>query len=82
MCVLFIVNLPKEFMRTIVVPIVKNRTGDVSSISNYRPISIATILPKVFERSIRKHLNEQNIPLSNAQFGFRQGLSTDLALFI
>lgn len=34
--------LPADFMRTVVVPIVKNRTGDVSSSSNYRPISLAT----------------------------------------
>lgn len=73
--------LPADFMRTIVVPIIKNRTGDVSSSSNYRPISLATIFSKVFETIIMKHLNENNIPLNNAQFGFRRGSSTDLAIF-
>lgn len=73
--------LPNDFMRTIVVPITKNRTGDVSSITNYRPISLATIFSKLFEHIIITHLNENNFPLSHAQFGFRKGLSTDLAIF-
>lgn len=73
--------LPANCMKTIVVPIIKNRTGDASNLSNYRPISLATILSKVFENIIIKHLNERNIPLNNAQFGFRRGLSTDFAIF-
>lgn len=73
--------LPEDFMKTIVVPIVKNRTGDVSNLSNYRPISLATVFSKIFETLLMKHLNEKNIALHNAQFGFRRGLSTDLAVF-
>lgn len=73
--------LPCDLLKTIVVPIIKNRTGDVSSLTNYRPISLATIVSKIFERIINEHLNEKNIPLNHAQFGFRKGLSTDLAIF-
>lgn len=73
--------LPDSFLRTIVVPIVKNRTGDVSSLTNYRPISLATIFSKIFERLIISHLSESNFPINNAQFGFREGMSTDLAIF-
>ncbi|KAJ2951199.1 hypothetical protein O0L34_g5592 [Tuta absoluta] len=72
--------LPADFMRTLVVPIVKNKTGDISSLTNYRPISLATVLSKIMERIIYPELNA-NIKLSNAQFGFRANLSTDLAIF-
>lgn len=73
--------LPEGFMKTIVVPIVKNRTGDHSNLSNYRPISLATIISKITERLINKHLGEDNLPMHCAQFGFRKNLSTDLAIF-
>ncbi|KOB52230.1 reverse transcriptase, partial [Operophtera brumata] len=35
-----------NLMRTIVIPIVKNKTGDVSDKYNYRPISLATVTAK------------------------------------
>jgi exonuclease III len=72
--------LPDEFMTTNVVPIVKNRTGDLSDPSNYRPISLATVLSKVLEKLISPILTE-HIQLNDAQFGFRPGLSTDMAIF-
>lgn len=36
-------NLPKERMRTVVVPILINKTRDLSSSSNYHPVSLGTI---------------------------------------
>ncbi|KAL0841056.1 hypothetical protein ABMA28_014821 [Loxostege sticticalis] len=38
--------LPAELMKTIVVPIIKNKTGDISDRSNYRPISLATVIAR------------------------------------
>lgn len=40
----------------IVVPILKDRTGDVSDVSNYRPISLATIVTKVLDSLLDKQL--------------------------
>lgn len=62
-----------------VVPIVKNKTGNLSSASNYRPISLGTIIGKVLERLIQPELLK-NIKIDDAQFGFRAGLSTDAAI--
>lgn len=71
--------LPEELLRTIVVPIIKNKTGDAADKTNYRPISLATIVAKVLdgllERQLSKHLN-----LNDAQFGFRPQLSTESAI--
>ncbi|XP_049866364.1 uncharacterized protein LOC126372623 [Pectinophora gossypiella] len=71
--------LPDPLMRTVVVPIVKNRTGDLSSSINYRPISLGTVVGKVFERLLRPELL-RNLDIEDAQFGFRPGVSTDSAI--
>lgn len=39
--------LPRELIETIVVPILKNKTGDASDRDNYRPISLAPVIAKV-----------------------------------
>ncbi|KAG7310128.1 hypothetical protein JYU34_004669 [Plutella xylostella] len=71
--------LPQDMIETIVVPVIKNKTGDISSISNYRPISLATIVAKVFDGLIEGQLSRY-IKLHDAQFGFRPGLSTETAI--
>ena len=61
-----------------VVPIFKNY-GERSESSNYRPISLLTIISKVFESLINKHLIshlESNNLLSDHQYGFRSSRST------
>lgn len=71
--------LPSDLMKTIVVPIVKNKTGDISDKCNYRPISLATIIAKVLDGMLDAYLNDY-IHLQDAQFGFRPGLSTESAI--
>ncbi|KAL0809028.1 hypothetical protein ABMA28_012670 [Loxostege sticticalis] len=71
--------LPEELTRTIVVPVIKNKTGDASDISNYRPISLATIVSKLLDSLLDKILAD-NIELYDNQFGFRPGLSTESAI--
>ena len=44
--------LPKSLMETTIVPIVKNKCGNLSNSNNYRPIAIATITSKVLESLI------------------------------
>ena len=71
--------LPKNMMKTIVVPIVKNKTSDISDKTNYRPISLATIVAKIFDFLLNTYLIS-NIKLHDAQHGFREGLSTETAI--
>lgn len=71
--------LPPGMVETLVVPILKNKTGDVSDRSNYRPISLATIVAKVLD-SVLNSILSQHVKLSDAQFGFRPGLSTEMAI--
>ncbi|PZC73158.1 hypothetical protein B5X24_HaOG209950 [Helicoverpa armigera] len=72
--------LPPGLMQTLVVPIAKNRTGDMADKTNYRPISLATIVAKVLDSVLNSYFSK-NIQLHDAQFGFRAGLSTDTAIF-
>jgi hypothetical protein len=65
--------------KTIVVPIVKNKTGDISNKANYRPISLATIVARVFDGLLSIQLDKY-LKLHDAQFGFRAGLSTESAI--
>lgn len=72
--------LPEALMRTIVVPVVKNKTGDTSDTSNYRPISLATTAAKVLDSLLNGYLGKC-VELDDAQFGFRPGVSTESAIF-
>ena len=54
-----------------------------SSVSNYRPISITSVLSKVFERLVSVHLGrfmEHIGVLPKTQFAYRKGLGTCDAL--
>ena len=66
-------------MRTVVVPQLKNRSSDIADRSNYRPISLATVIAQVLDRILDVHLSSR-IQLSDSQFGFREGLSTESAI--
>ena len=57
--------------------------GKKSDVNNYRPISVLSPLSKVFESLIAVRMTnyfEDNNLLFNSQFGFRKGLSCELAL--
>jgi len=41
-------KIPQECMQTVIVPICKNKNGNKSDAGNYRPVSLATIISKLF----------------------------------
>ena len=72
--------LPTDFMKTALVPIVKNKTGDTSYKNNYRPIAIVTAASNLFEICILKVLDAYLITHDH-QFGFKSKHSTDMCIF-
>ena len=68
-------------MYTIIVPIVKDKKGDLSSKDNYRPIAITSIFSKVFEVLILDKYGEKLYKTTCNQFGFKKKSSTDLCVF-
>ena len=72
---------PDELKIAKVIPIFKS--GDTTECTNYRPISVLSIIDNIFERILKKrmveYLEKFNI-LYEYQFGFREGHSTTHAL--
>jgi len=57
LCVLFNIMLihgvvPQMFGNGVIVPIVKNKNGDITSLDNYKGITVSTCLSKLFESCI------------------------------
>ena len=71
-------HVPKQFQRGTIVPIVKDNQGDKSDLNNYRGITIAPIISKVFEHVLRI-LFQPYLTTSSYQFGFKRKSSTSLA---
>jgi hypothetical protein len=67
-------------MKTLIVPVVKDKHGDVTDKDNYRPIALTTIVSKVFE-SLLFQVMEDKLFTSDNQFGFKTGHSTDMCIF-
>ena len=44
--------MPANMIETTIVPIIKNKCGNLADSNNYRPIAIATIVSKLFESVI------------------------------
>ena len=72
--------LPSDFMRTAMVPIIKNKTGDTSDKNNFRPMALITAASKLFEICILEVL-EAYLLTYDHQFGFKCKHSTDMCIF-
>ena len=72
--------LPSTMTDTILVPIIKYKTGNASSKTNYRPIALTSVLSKVFETALLSKL-ESVFETSDYQFGFKSHHSTDLCIY-
>ena len=66
-------------MRTAMVPIIKNKTGDTSDKNNFRPMALITAASKLFEICILEVL-EAYLLTYDHQFGFKSKHSTDMCI--
>ena len=72
---------PDMWKVSYIVPIFKK--GDPSNRENYRPISITSIMSRVFERILVEEINfylERNSLITDSQFGFRHKKSVEQQL--
>ena len=68
---------PNEWTKSVIVPI--HKKGDLNTCSNFRPISLTSILSKIYTSILEKRLNEfieTNNILPIEQAGFRKKQST------
>ena len=49
-------ELPDSMLSVVLVPVVKDKTGKISSLENYRQIALASVLAKVLEQIILDRL--------------------------
>ena len=68
--------MPQSMINSIIVPLVKNRCGNLTDKNNYRPIALSSITSIVFEHIILLRLEEYLWTTDN-QFGFKSGHSFD-----
>ena len=71
--------VPLQFQFGTIVPVVKDHRGDKGDLNNYRGITIAPIISKVFEHSLRI-IFQPYLTSSSYQFGFKRKSSTSLAI--
>lgn len=72
---------PDDLKVAKVIPL--HKTGDINNINNYRPISILTIISKIFEKLMKQrlvHYLEKHKLLNSFQHGFTKGKSTESAI--
>ena len=65
--------LPESMMSVVLIPIIKDKKAKISSIDNYRPVAIASVVSKVLERILLERLSEYLDTMGN-QFGFKPKL--------
>ena len=72
---------PLNLTKVILVPIVKNKTGDIMSTNNYRPIALSAVLSKLIESVLLDYCKDY-INSSDYQFAFKASHSTDTCIFV
>jgi len=76
-----VIEVMSDWKKSLIVPIPKNPDG--SKPTNYRPISLLSVVSKVLERHVYSLVMEQLLchhPLAACQWGFLKGRSTVTAL--
>ena len=74
-------KIPQECMQTVIVPICKIKKGNISNAGNYRPVSLATNISKLYEHYILSCISPLLATTDN-QFGFKPKRGTDMCIFL
>jgi len=69
--------LPAKFSQSTVLPLVKDKCGDLSDVENYRAIMISNAITKVFEFVLFDKITSSSY-VDEYQFGFKAKHSTGL----
>ena len=72
--------VPDKFGIGIIVPLIKDRHGDVCNSENYRAITISSVISKVFEICLYDKM-EQFLHTDELQYGFKPGYGYNTAVF-
>ena len=67
-------------INSVIIPIIKNKSGDLTAKNNYRPIALFSIISKGFVHTIIIRL-EEYLWTNDNQFRFKSRHSTDLCIY-
>ena len=75
--------LPCNLIRTVIIPLVKNKSGQLSDANNYRAIALSNTCSKVLESVILNYLQDMAVVNNDDyQFGFKSSHSTDMCAYV
>ena len=66
-------HVPRDFHYGIIIPVIKDQCGDISSANNYRGITLSPAISKLFEMCIMDKFGHLLVTL-DPQFGFKKSL--------
>ena len=74
----YIVN---TILETVIIPVIKNKSGDSTDKHNYQPVAISTTMSKVLEL-LMLHQIASYLYTTDNQFGFKQNHGTDMRIYV
>ena len=72
--------MPDALMQSVLIPILKCKSGNLTSVDNYRAIAISNSVSKIFENVIAKYIYNTS-EADRYQFGFKKGHSTGICTY-
>jgi len=72
--------VPDAFGYGLIIPLVKDKSGDINSVSNYRGITLTPIISKLFECVLLTNC-EHYLITDDLQFGFKSAVGCPQAVF-
>ena len=73
--------MPNDFGKGIVIPLLKDKVGNIKDLSNYRGITLIPVISKLLELVILE-ICEPCLRTDDLQFGFKKGLGCENAIFV
>jgi len=72
--------VPDKFGNGVIIPLLKDKTGNVNSLDNYRAITLIPVISKLFELVLLELCSEQ-LSTDELQFGFKPNVGCANAIF-
>ena len=74
-------HISSTLMLSTLIPLIKDKLGDITSSNNYRSIALSSLILKVFDWVVLL-LHRDNLKIDELQFGFQQDTSTTMCTWL